>query len=73
MADMRKAVDRARSAASVAINRNRRIANRETDPDLLMFEQMGEQDFDKITALYGEEATLRYIKTMESRKMNKRG
>ena len=56
-------------AASQAMKRQDKMLGAPTDPDLARYEQLGPNDFATIAKVYGPENMIRYIRTMESRRM----
>lgn len=56
-------------AASQAYQHHNRIYGFQTDPHLARYEQLTPSDFAHLSRTYGPDQTLRYITTMESRKL----
>jgi hypothetical protein len=56
-------------ATQSAFDRVGNVTNTENDPDLSLYQSLAPQDFTKLMERYGEDDVLRYIKTMESRKL----
>jgi phosphoribosyl-ATP pyrophosphohydrolase len=47
----------------------RKVSGKSNDEDLLIYEQLTDADFKKLSEKYGEESVEKYIKTMEARRM----
>lgn len=56
-------------AAQSAFDRVGNVTGTENDPDLSIYQTLAPQDFTKLMQQFGEEEILRYIKTMESRRL----
>ena len=64
--------DKLRHAAGKSLDSVMKVSDRETDPDLMLYESLKRHHFDAMIQRYGVEPTIRYIITMEARRM-KRG
>ena len=56
-------------AAAQAMKRQDKMVGAPSDPDLARYEQLGPNDFATIAKVYGPDNLIRYIKTMEARRM----
>lgn len=69
MKNFSDAINAARNAAKIAVDRSIKMTGGTTDPDLQMFDRLGPEDFDVLAKKYGAEATMNYIKAMEARRL----
>ena len=60
--------NKSRHAAKSALNMSSRITGK-ADSTLSMYEKLRPAQFDIIAQVYGQDGLLRYIKTMEAKKM----
>lgn len=68
-ANMKNAFGRLRGAARSAFDRTSRTSGQPADPDLKLYNTLGEQEFQRIAQQYGQDKTIEYIRKMEARKM----
>lgn len=66
------AFDKMNHAAKTVFDRVAKSANRETDPDLMVYDSLKSEDFDGILKEYGVENTLSYVRSMEFKRLTKR-
>ena len=66
-------IDKMKNATSRAFDKVTNVAQTNTDPDLKIYEKLGQEDFAKIMEAYGVDDVTRYIQEMESRKMIQEG
>jgi hypothetical protein len=59
--------DSLRGAASSALDRVKTVSGQETDPDLMLYQQLKPGDFPKLIDKYGQDNVMQYIKTMEAK------
>jgi hypothetical protein len=61
--------DKMTNATRSAFDRAGSVTGGENDPDLSLYQSLAPQDFTALMKEYGEEDILRYIRTMESKKL----
>lgn len=61
--------DKMSKATRKAFDNVGRVANVETDPDLMTYQALKPGDFGKMMGEFGEENVLSYIKAMEARRL----
>lgn len=66
------AFDKMSNAARTVFDRVAKSANREVDPDLMIYEELKPEDFDEIMKTYGVENTVDYVKSMEYKRLTKK-
>ena len=65
------AFDKIKDAAKTVFDRVAKAADQETDPDLMIFDGLKNEDFDEIIKAYGIEPTINYIQKMAFKKATK--
>lgn len=66
---IRVAIEEAKKAAKQATGQVRKAMGQPNDPDLIRYNRMTADDFDRMTAQFGADQVQGYIKEMETRRM----
>jgi hypothetical protein len=64
------AIKELRRVAREAFRGVHRASGKPADDDVRLYESLSEEDFDRMSKMYGIDETLRYIRTMEFKRMS---
>jgi len=70
---LRKALEDNRRAAKAAFGSARRSAARPTDPELMLYNQLKTEHFERLREIWGADVITSYIRSMEFKKARKNG
>lgn len=72
-ATIRSGMDRLSQATAKAFSNMREAAGESTDPEIIKYESFKTEDFDTMREMYGDDAVMDYIRTMEIRRAKNGG